>query len=164
YTIDTTSGSTSKVGDTGLTGSGGAIAVSSDGTIFAGNFIGLFTLNFSTGVATFVAIWVFPQELTNNNCRPSAFDFDNAGTLYASFICGFATPISFLTTIDTTNAQVTLKGSTVAGLDAIAFTPPATPPSIPDFPFSFSLVIMFVVVAAVYMGIRQKITFGKPRL
>ncbi|HYL67455.1 MAG TPA: hypothetical protein VEU72_09950 [Nitrosopumilaceae archaeon] len=31
-----------------------------------------------------------------------------------------------------------------------------TPPSIPEFPFSFSLVIIFVAVAAVYMGIRQK--------
>jgi hypothetical protein len=28
--------------------------------------------------------------------------------------------------------------------------------SIPEFPFSFSLVIMFIVVAAVYVGVRQK--------
>ena len=32
--------------------------------------------------------------------------------------------------------------------------------SIPDFPFSFSLVIMFVAVAAVYMGVRQKMIPG----
>lgn len=166
YTIDPTSGSASTVGVTGLTGHplGGAIAVTSDGTIFAGNLFGLFTLNPSTGAASTVTPWVFPQQL-NNNCRPSAFDFDNSGTLYASFTCGSqGSPVSYLTTIDTTNAQVTLKGLTVTGLDAIAFTPPATPPSIPEFPFSFSLVIMFVVVAAVYMGMRQKMTFGKPRL
>jgi hypothetical protein len=30
------------------------------------------------------------------------------------------------------------------------------PTSIPEFPFSFSLVIMFVVVSVVYLGIRQK--------
>ena len=30
-------------------------------------------------------------------------------------------------------------------------------PAIPEFPFSFSLVIMFVAVTAVYLGIRQKI-------
>ena len=33
-----------------------------------------------------------------------------------------------------------------------------TAPSIPEFPFSFNLVIMFVAVAAVYMVIRQKMT------
>ncbi|HYL66844.1 MAG TPA: hypothetical protein VEU72_06785 [Nitrosopumilaceae archaeon] len=32
--------------------------------------------------------------------------------------------------------------------------------SIPEFPFSFSLVIIFVAVAAVYMGIRQKMIPG----
>ena len=31
-------------------------------------------------------------------------------------------------------------------------------PSIPEFPFSFSLVIIFVAVAAVYVAIRQKMT------
>ena len=35
-----------------------------------------------------------------------------------------------------------------------------TSPSIPEFPFSFSLVIMFVAVAAVYLGIRQKMPSG----
>jgi len=33
-------------------------------------------------------------------------------------------------------------------------------PSIPDFPFSYSLIIMFVAVAAVYLGIRQKMIPG----
>ncbi|HWY33339.1 MAG TPA: hypothetical protein VNX68_01755, partial [Nitrosopumilaceae archaeon] len=35
-------------------------------------------------------------------------------------------------------------------------TTPATCTSIPDFPFSYNLVIIFGAVAAVYMGIRQK--------
>ncbi len=34
------------------------------------------------------------------------------------------------------------------------------PPSIPEFPFSFSLVIIFVAVTAVYLGIRQKMIPG----
>ena len=40
--------------------------------------------------------------------------------------------------------------------DPGALMVPGTQP-IPDLPFSYSLVIMFVVVAAVYLGIRQKI-------
>ena len=33
-------------------------------------------------------------------------------------------------------------------------------PSIPEFPFSFNLVIIFVAVAAVYLAIRQKMTIN----
>ena len=36
-------------------------------------------------------------------------------------------------------------------------------PSIPEFPFSFSLVIMFIAVTAVYLGIRQKMTMNFKR-
>jgi len=43
---------------------------------------------------------------------------------------------------DTGNARIQVFGPTTTG--------------IPDFPFSYSLVIMFVVVAAVYVVIRQK--------
>ena len=173
YTLDKTSGSSLKVGDTGLTigaGAGGAIAVSSSGgnPIFAGTANGLFTLS-REGIVTSDTPWIFPSDWSDLTCRPSAFAFDNANTLYASFICASGSPLqdtdTFLATVDTEQGTVTQIGQpTVAGLDAIAFAPLVTPPSIPEFPFSFSLVIMFVVVAAVYMGMRQKITFGKPRL
>ena len=171
YTLDKTIGSSLKVGDTGITTvtsrgkGGGAIAVNptSGNSIFVGANTGLFTLSPDTGAETSGIPWVLPSDWsTDINCRPSAFAFDNAGTLYASFICESAT---FLTTVNTDNAEVTQIGQpTVTSLDALAFAPLVTPPSIPEFPFSFSLVIMFVVVAAVYMGMRQKITFGKPRL
>ena len=172
YTLEKTTGVATKVGDTGLAaggGVGGALAVSpSDGTIFAGTFFALFTLSPDDGTILTAKSWVFPSDWSDVNCRPSAFAFDNANTLYASFIC--ADKLSgedigaFLATVNTENGQVTQIGPTVASLDAIAFAPLVTPPSIPEFPFSFSLVIMFVVVAAVYMGMRQKMTFGKPRL
>jgi len=63
------------------------------------------------------------------------------------------------TTISVTDNPNNCPGS----LASISFT--VTPPvSIPEFPFSFSLVIMFVAVAAVYLVIRQKMTtsFFKP--
>ncbi|HYL65690.1 MAG TPA: hypothetical protein VEU72_00900 [Nitrosopumilaceae archaeon] len=46
--------------------------------------------------------------------------------------------------------------STFTGNPVVGTAPINTCTSIPEFPFSFSLVIIFVAVAAVYMGIRQK--------
>ena len=105
---------------------------------------------------------------------------------------GFAPNTNVSVCVDSTNAQETITtdsngaftksfpvppsaslGQTTINLSSdstcpgsLASTPflVTAPTSIPDFPFSFSLVIMFVVVAAVYIAIRQKITtnFFKP--
>jgi hypothetical protein len=66
--------------------------------------------------------------------------------------------VSGSTTINLSN-NANCPGSIVS----VAFTV-NTSVSIPEFPFSFSLVIIFVAVAAVYIVIRQKMTtsFFKP--
>jgi len=173
YTLDKATGDSHKVGDISFAiggGVGGAIAVNpSNGDIFAGTSSALFTLDSSNGNTITAFNWIFPTDWSDLTCRPGAFAYDNAKTLYATFICADVVSgtdvITFLATVDTTTDTVTEIGPTIASLDSIAFEPITTPPpSIPEFPFSFSLVIMFVVVAAMYMGMRQKMTFGKPRL
>ena len=105
---------------------------------------------------------------------------------------GFAPNTNVSVCVDSTNAQETITtdsngaftksfpvppsaslGQTTINLSSdstcpgtLASTPflVTSPTSIPDFPFSFSLVIMFVAVAGVYLAIRQKMTtnFFKP--
>jgi hypothetical protein len=56
-------------------------------------------------------------------------------------------------------ADITMKDSLGdTETDSVQCTQPS---SIPEFPFSFNLVIIFVAVAAVYMVIRQKMTSFK---
>jgi len=59
-------------------------------------------------------------------------------------------------------ADVSFSGSDNKGNKGTDDIVPAVSPqsSIPDFPFSYSLVIVFVAVAALYLGIRQRITTG----
>ncbi|HYL66703.1 MAG TPA: hypothetical protein VEU72_06080 [Nitrosopumilaceae archaeon] len=110
----------------------------------------LYTINLGTGHATLV--------FNTNIPKLGSLSFGPDGKLYAGSGVNGA-PGGELYRIDPIAKTITDVGPTsfnsVNGLTSIGST---TPPSIPDFPFSFNLVIIFVAVAAVYMGIRQKMT------
>ena len=61
------------------------------------------------------------------------------------------------------NGRILSNGAVTTGTFDSITPPQGSVTSIPDFPFSFSLVIMFVAVAAVYMGVRQKLIPGFKR-
>lgn len=127
YTINQSTGAGTLVGRAGTSDSalGSAMDVSPTGIILFGNSDGLYTLNSTTGNATLVAFWTFTDVLTGQSfCRPSAFDFDPSGRLFASFNCAGGT---FLVTVDTGTATVAPVGQTVNALDAIAFGATALP-------------------------------------
>jgi len=118
YTIDRTTGIRTLVGSTGISGSGNAMDVAPDGTIYFGNDVGLYTLSPTTGSATPVANWVLPPSIDDTDCRTNAFEFDPTGILYASLNCDFE---NYLVTVNTSTAQLTLIGTTVSHLDSLTF-------------------------------------------
>ena len=74
-------------------------------------------------------------------------------------------PVPHGATIGTTyTICISDDSSSCDNLASADFTVITGSPSIPEFPFSFSLVIIFVAVAAMYIVIRQKMTtsFFKP--
>ncbi|HET6458985.1 MAG TPA: hypothetical protein VFG24_08925, partial [Nitrosopumilaceae archaeon] len=73
-----------------------------------------------------------------------------------SFSVGFPVPISALGSHTITISDNPLHTGGVFELASTHFTVKSA--SIPEFPFSFSLVIIFVAVTAVYLGIRQKMS------
>lgn len=123
YSVVKTTGVQTLLGSTGISETkGSAMDIASDGTMYYGNQVGLYSLNKVNGAAVLVDTWTFPTEIVDpSNCRPSAFDFDLSGTLWASLICGSG--ISFLVTINTVTAEMTFVENTVNPMDAIAFLP-----------------------------------------
>ena len=74
-------------------------------------------------------------------------DIDNAGITIGGTVSWVGRALDFATIVST-------------GPAVHIIVPQCSTTSIPDFPFSFSLIIMFVAVAAVYMGVRQKMIPG----
>ncbi len=140
YSIDKITGVTSGlIGSTGLgvlpleKQRGNAMDIAPDGTFYYGNQNGLYTLGdpggASPGVATLIALWIFPVEIPDTGCRTNAFDFDNSGTLWASLNCGSS---DFLVTIDETTAQIThVETNTFSDLDGISFDGGPDVPGVP---------------------------------
>jgi hypothetical protein len=108
----------------------------------------LYRINLGTGAATLV--------FNTGIAKLGSLSFGPDGKLYAGSGVNGA-PGGELYRIDPVAKTIADVGPTsfnsVNGLTSIGST---TPPSIPEFPFSFSLVIIFVAVTAVYLSIRQK--------
>lgn len=122
YSINTATGKATVIGSTGLTStSGGGVAVSAGGTIFGTPTSSRFgTYNSSTGAYTNIAAPTLPL---GGAFAALAFD---GGTLYGLDLGpgSGGTEATALVTIDQGTGAVTNLGSSVLGLDAIAFTVP----------------------------------------
>ncbi|HEX4591547.1 MAG TPA: PEP-CTERM sorting domain-containing protein [Gemmataceae bacterium] len=124
YSIDPTTGQATLVGSgnsgAGSFTAGGGIATSLAGVLYSSPTTGKFgTFDPVTGLYTNIGSLTFPAGA---NTGYAAFAF-NGNTLYADDL---GSP-PHLTTIDTTTAAVTDLGTSVAGLDAIAFSPAPVP-------------------------------------
>jgi hypothetical protein len=133
-TINPSTGGATALGPTNVSGWGNGIAFSSDDTLYHANQEALHTLNQSTGDATVVAPMDFPPAAADFP-RINAMDLQpGTGTLFASLNNGegwVPEHENFLATVDTGTGVVTMIGSTVDGLDAIAFAPPPPPTPTP---------------------------------
>jgi len=122
YTLDTGTGASSLVGNTGAGfPDGNGLAFSPSGTLYSVNQSGEVTINQSTGAATHVTNMSYPNPPLNINPRANGMDFDLSGILWASVANGNSSNVTnYLTTINPTNGQVAIIGQTVKGLDALA--------------------------------------------
>ena len=91
------------VGDTTISGDtqGNGISVSSDGTIYFNNQIGLYTIDPITASETLVGTWSFPPGL--NFCKPGTMSHSSNEKLYSSFNCQGNV---YLAEIDASNANL----------------------------------------------------------
>ncbi len=129
-TLDLTTGAASVVADSGLDTRGSGLAFDASGVLWsAGNADSsrggvLRTIDPITGLST----GTLPLASSTGG-RLGALAFDDAGTLFAADAATTGTPASSLSllTIDTTTGVVTQVGSTLPGLDAIAFRVTAVP-------------------------------------
>jgi hypothetical protein len=121
YSINPASGQATAIGSTGLTStSGGGIAVSVGGTIYGTPTSSRFgTYDLPTGAFTNIANPVKPV-----GGAYAALDFDSStGNLWGLDLGPDPGLEGFLVTIDLATGVVTNVGSSVMGLDAIAFVP-----------------------------------------
>lgn len=124
-TLDLTTGAASVVADSGLDTRASGLAFDASGTLwFAGQADSgssgvLHTIDPATGLST----GTLPLPSVG---RLGALAFDDNGTLFAADGAINGTPIGTLSllTIDTTTGAITTVGSTVPGLDAMAFRVP----------------------------------------
>jgi hypothetical protein len=129
YTINTTTGAATLVGSDVIGFPGGnAIAFGGSTLYYAGSQT-LFTINQSTGGATFVVNLTF-QPAFGSGARVPAMKFDpTTNTLWAIVLSGGRGGAqTSLGTIDITTGAVTFVGGTQTSMDALALQPPAAPP------------------------------------
>ena len=121
-TVNKLTGAITALGSTGVSCCGNGIAFSTGDVLFHTNDSELHTLNQSTGLATLVAPMIVPVPLADFP-RINALSYQpGTGVLYGSLIKGFGSArVSYLVTVNTTTAEVTIVGQTVNLLDAIAF-------------------------------------------
>ena len=120
YTINTSTGAATVVGDTGLSYYGHGLAFSSANVLYTGINNELFSVDQSTGALTLVTALDY-SALPGNLVayRPNGMKFDaQTGTLLASITGGSGS--NFVGTINIATGVVSLAGPTVTGLDAIA--------------------------------------------
>jgi hypothetical protein len=164
-TIDLTTGAATVVGDAGLSTAGAALAGSGNPLTLAGSGDGglLHQIDTGTGAAT-------PTVTLDGttDTEISASDFHSGGTLFAVRLDTDPPRPAELVTINTTTGAITVIGSTVNRLDAIAFglaaPGPSVVPSVPNAatdepmtdPLSGVLWIlgMAIVVGAVGLTVR----------
>jgi len=126
--IDKSTGVATALGGTGVSCCGNGIAFSPEDVLFHSNEDSLHILNQITGQATIVAPMSFPRP-SSEFPRISAMDYQpGTGILFGSLnvgggIAGGIPRVNYLVTINTTTGVVTTIGTTITGLDALAFGP-----------------------------------------
>jgi hypothetical protein len=129
YTINTTTGAATFVGDTGNFPLGNALAFSATNILYTANERELDIVNQSTGALT-TAVLLNYDPAFGSGSRANAMKFNPSdGMLYASVANGFPGSEWSLGIIDIGTGNVTRIGPTVPGLDAITFGPAAPPPA-----------------------------------
>jgi hypothetical protein len=125
YSINIATGQATVIGASGITStSGGGLAISSGGVFYGTPTASRFgTYDTTTGVFTNIAA---PNRPGNAGAL-AALDFDPSGVLYAMHSAPGSPPPTNLVTIDPATAMVTLLGTSVIALDAIAFRPEIIP-------------------------------------
>jgi len=148
--IDTTNGTTTKVGDTFANGRGNGLAFDASDNLFLANDTHLYTVDQSTGVATasvaldFTSLTTQPQ--TGASDRVGGMTFGPDGKLYATVLAGQGDdgqPFkSILATLDTSNGKFSEIGSITRKLESLAFVDdgkiPAAPATDPISAFDFN--------------------------
>lgn len=122
--IDKSTGVATALGSTRISCCGNGMAFSPDHVLFHSNEDSLHTLNQVTGEATVVAPMSFPIS-SNDFPRINGMDFQpGTGILFGSLNTNTtAGRVNYLVTVDTTTGVVTIIGTTITGLDALAFGP-----------------------------------------
>ena len=121
------------IGPTNWNSWGNGIAFDSADTLFHGDHDLLKTLDQTTGAITPVVALTFPVVVCPEVPRINAMDFNSGGTLFGSVNCGVAgTGPNYVAAINTTTGVVTIIGTTVDGLDGIAFKPRVEEPFVPE--------------------------------
>lgn len=121
-TINPATGAAATVGPTGISDLGNGLEFSRGDLLFQAGAGSLTTINQSTGAKTIVAPLTFVGFPPLGFPRINAMDVNCAGTMYASVNDGGggAGP-NYLATVNLATGVVTHLGSTVGGLDAIAW-------------------------------------------
>jgi hypothetical protein len=152
YTINTTTGAATLVGNTGNFPLGNALAFSPGNILYTANERELDIVNQSTGALTTAVFLNYGPEFGPDGSRANGMKFNPSnGTLFASVVNGFPGAAWSLATIDIGTGNVTRIGPTVPGLDAITFGPAAPPPAgaVPA-PSSWLLAAIGLVSVALY--------------
>jgi hypothetical protein len=166
FTLSTSTGASTFVGDTGDFPLGNALAFSSGNILYTANEVGLDSVNQSTGAITLVVHLTYSPAF-GGTPRASAMKFHPNGTLYASVISGFIGPADIsiqsgpasLGIINISTGAVTRVGPTVAGLDALAISTQTivpNPSSVPA-PSSWLLVVTGLALVVVYFAGRRRV-------
>jgi sugar lactone lactonase YvrE len=131
FTINTSSGTATNLGGDNC-GNGEALAFSPSDSLYYADNTNLELINQSTGLGTFVAPLTYAPEFGTLQSRADAMKFDpETGTLWASVVNNNPTvPLESVGTyslgiINITTGAVTVVGTTVSGLAAIAVAPAA---------------------------------------
>jgi hypothetical protein len=121
YSIDPLTGQATVIGSTGLTSTtGGALAISSSGTIYGSPTASRFgTYNGTTGTFTNI---VNPVKPVGGGW--GALEFDESGVLYGLNVGAGSPPPTHLARFDPTTGAVTDIGASLNSLDAIAIRVP----------------------------------------
>jgi hypothetical protein len=126
-TINTTTGAATILGDAGIGFPFGNSLAFQGTTLFYANESALYTIDQTTGVATFVRNIIY-QEALGPNARPPAMKFDPGdGTLWISVV-GFGQRKVSLGTLDPATGQTTFVAPLPVITDGIAVTTGTLPP------------------------------------
>jgi hypothetical protein len=161
YTINTTTGAATLVGDTGGFPDGNGLAFSAGNILYTANQLRLDIVNQSTGALTTAVPLNYGSAFGPDESRANGMKFNpSTGTLYASVVNGHPGGPWSLATINISTGVVTRIGATVPGLDAITFgtgVPPPAPGAVPA-PSSWLLVAIGLASVALYHLRRRRRT------